>query len=255
MTNYIAIIIGSNEQKNLKNFFAKLKSDTQNKNSFYQYLISYFKYQFVEHYDFHVSYLIIEDIYWESSNQEACNKLCQYADKEQLSYFTLNFNNRTNEVIKSNNEEREFYHIAVETLINVHREITIVDRCRKSLKEWVLDQFDLTTLADIVNHGAVSGWSGITYYSETIALYDKYHSDIWEMLYDDTKDMGYKSIFELLSTFRQSDVADDAQFKNLLVWYAIEKIAFDITQGEYPSENDEENNFDDSDELILTGKD
>ena len=109
-----------------------------------------------------------------------------------------------------------------------------------TFKEWMLNQFTLNELADLCNYGAQGGFSGLIYYSETTALYDQYQDDIWEMLEEDRVQYGYQSCSELIASFNGAkDVSSDYQYKNLLVWYATEKIAFNITQGEYLSDNDE----------------
>jgi hypothetical protein len=103
-----------------------------------------------------------------------------------------------------------------------------------AFKEWIKKEYGWNTLADITNHGCISGFSGLTYYSETTALYRKYKDDIWEMLNEDTESFGYKNVSELISTFNGADCADNNdRFENLLVWYAVEKVAFEVTDGEY----------------------
>lgn len=108
----------------------------------------------------------------------------------------------------------------------------------KTFKEWMLHQFEHNELADLCNHGAQGGFSGLIYYHETTALYNQYHEDIWEMLYDDAESLGIHCL-ELVATFGGArDVHSDAQYKNLLIWYAAEKIADEVTQGEYQSDDD-----------------
>lgn len=116
----------------------------------------------------------------------------------------------------------------------------------ENFKAWMLANFDKTELADICNHGAQSGFCGLTYYSETVALYDQFEADIWSALDEDCEALGYKSIPELIATFGgASATMSDHQHKNLLVWYLAEKVAFEITEGEYPSDDECENNAED----------
>ncbi len=78
---------------------------------------------------------------------------------------------------------------------------------------------------DIANHGCVNGFSGVIYYSETVAKYDKYQEEIWNSLYEDADEQGI-NILELIATFNGAkDVGSNDQFKNLMVWYYIEKLA------------------------------
>lgn len=104
-------------------------------------------------------------------------------------------------------------------------------------KQWVIATFTHNELADITNHGAAAGWHGITYYSETAALYKRFEDPIWEMLEEDTFAFGHGSVLEFMATFHQAkDVGSDVQLRNLLVWYAVERVAFEVTQGEYIDE-------------------
>jgi hypothetical protein len=83
---------------------------------------------------------------------------------------------------------------------------------------------------DIANHGADSGFSGITYTSDTVELYNKFEGEIWEALCEDAHGMGYSNPIELVVTFKRSDMLSDPDtFKNLLVWYMAERIAQRMT--------------------------
>ena len=82
---------------------------------------------------------------------------------------------------------------------------------------------------DIANHGADAGYPCITYTVDTVKLYNKYEDDIYEMLNEDADDMGYGSPEELIATFRRKDMLSSPdQRKNLLVWYACEKVAREL---------------------------
>lgn len=79
--------------------------------------------------------------------------------------------------------------------------------------------------SDIASHGCSGGFPYITYYSDTVALHDKFEAEIWDMLGDDAGDMGM-NVPELIASFNGSkDVLTMVAFKNLLVWYACEKLA------------------------------
>lgn len=103
----------------------------------------------------------------------------------------------------------------------------------KSFKEWMATNFEHYQLADIVNHGIEGGFPGLTYYSETIELYKQFEEEIWDMLEEDAESEG-KSALELIASFGGAkNVCSGAQFENLLVWYAAERVAHELTQGEY----------------------
>lgn len=87
------------------------------------------------------------------------------------------------------------------------------------------DEYD-ETLADLARGGADAGFPGLTYYSDTVALYDEFSEEIWEALYEDANDMGVAHPIDLIATFGGAkNVGSDAQFKNLMVWYMAERIA------------------------------
>ncbi len=93
-----------------------------------------------------------------------------------------------------------------------------------TLEGWFIDNLKDQS-EDIANCGCSGGFSGVIYYSETVAKYDKYQEEIWNALYEDAEDQGI-NILELIATFNGAkDVGSNDQFKNLMVWYYIEKLA------------------------------
>jgi hypothetical protein len=53
-----------------------------------------------------------------------------------------------------------------------------------TLKDWVNSKIEAGdwTASEIMQHGCVSGFSGLIYYRETVALHDQYENEIWECL-------------------------------------------------------------------------
>ena len=85
---------------------------------------------------------------------------------------------------------------------------------------------------DIANFGCVNGFDGLIYYSETVEKYNRYEAEIWDSLFQDAEEQGINCL-QLIASFNGSkDVGSNDQFKNLLVWYYIEKLAFDIVNQE-----------------------
>ena len=83
-------------------------------------------------------------------------------------------------------------------------------------------------ISDIATHGCRCGVSGLTYYTETIAFYDKHKKEIWDMLYDLSEDSGFSIPF-LMSDFDGArNVSDHDTFKNFLVWWAVTQKAREI---------------------------
>lgn len=109
----------------------------------------------------------------------------------------------------------------------------------KSLRQWVRANFDKEQLEDIMTHGCVSGFPGVTYYKDTGKLYDHFSDEIWQMVYDGSQDAGMSEL-EYIASFNGSNVGSHAQFANLLVWFAVEEIARELTEdtddeGDYAS--------------------
>ena len=78
---------------------------------------------------------------------------------------------------------------------------------------------------DIANHGADAGYPHITYTKDTVELFDEYGDEIWEMATNEAEELGY-NVAEMISHFSRSDMLESLDtFKNLMVWYACEKIA------------------------------
>ena len=100
-----------------------------------------------------------------------------------------------------------------------------------TLQDWfndnLADQAD-----DISNHGINGGFSGVIYYAETVAKYDKYQEEIWDKLSEDAEASG-QNILEFIASFNGAkDVGSNDQFKNLCVWYYIEQLAYEKANNE-----------------------
>jgi hypothetical protein len=103
-------------------------------------------------------------------------------------------------------------------------------------------------ISDIATHGCSGGVSGLTYYTETIAFYDKHKKEIWDMLYDMSEDQGFSIPF-LISDFNGArNVSDEDTFKNLLVWWAVETKAREI-ENDAEDEPEKMDTFDQIDHL------
>jgi hypothetical protein len=91
-------------------------------------------------------------------------------------------------------------------------------------EHWGEDADDI--LRDIARGGADAGHPGITYYSDTAALYEAHEGEIWDALYQDADDLGYDHPLALIATFGgAANVGSQTQLANLLVWYMAERIA------------------------------
>tara|TARA_Y100000310_G_scaffold315824_1_gene366853 strand:+ start:1589 stop:1915 length:327 start_codon:yes stop_codon:yes gene_type:complete len=82
---------------------------------------------------------------------------------------------------------------------------------------------------DIANHGADAGYPHISYTSDTVEIYNRFEDEIYEWLNEDAESFGHQSPDELIATFGRKDMLSwpDGR-KNLLVWYACERLAHQI---------------------------
>ena len=94
-------------------------------------------------------------------------------------------------------------------------------------KQYLIDNYDHNTLADIARHGCSGGVSGMIYYEQTSALYRKFA----HALHDAVRE--YKIATGELPQFIVQELDDFGSFSNSMVWFAAEYFAHEITQGEY----------------------
>lgn len=99
----------------------------------------------------------------------------------------------------------------------------------KSFRDWMQANFDKDDLRDIARYGCGNGFPGLTYYTDTVKLYDRFEDEIWERAYEYAEGMDYTSILDMLANANGADVATGTQFKNLMVWLVAEEIARELT--------------------------
>lgn len=101
-----------------------------------------------------------------------------------------------------------------------------------TFKQYMAENYEHNELAEIALHGCASGCaSGMIYYSETIALFDKYRDDLFEIMGDCQESMGESC--DNLPEYVAKNGATFATFANAVVWFCAEVVAYEKTQGEY----------------------
>lgn len=92
---------------------------------------------------------------------------------------------------------------------------------------------------DVANHGADAGWSGFTYYTDTVAFTKRNKADILEMAKEMAESIGEGNMFDLIAGFNclkilpeeaaeaiynsKSDAKDTVY--NALAWFALEEVS------------------------------
>jgi len=104
-----------------------------------------------------------------------------------------------------------------------------------TFKEWMLSEIP-DSIEDIANHGASGGYPQLTYYRDTVKLYDEHEEEIWDMLEEDRQALGSANIIEFVSGFGcAGQIQSSDTFKNALVWYMAERTAQELNEaGEIP---------------------
>jgi hypothetical protein len=88
----------------------------------------------------------------------------------------------------------------------------------------MMQNYSLDELRDISEHGCVSGCAtGLIYYSDTLAFYDKYCEELHEVISQDCEDFGETPKY-LTDALAQGCTS----FKNAVVWYVAESYAFEL---------------------------
>lgn len=87
----------------------------------------------------------------------------------------------------------------------------------------------LESASDIASHGADGGYPHLTYTRDCAETFDLFADEIWEMAVQDAEEMGSKNVAEFIAGFGRADMLSDfTQMKNLMLWYAAEKVAREI---------------------------
>jgi hypothetical protein len=108
-----------------------------------------------------------------------------------------------------------------------NREETMTTETKPAtFREWFKQNLAEDYGRDIANHGADAGYPHITNTADTVELFDQYGEEIWEMAVEEAESMGCKNVAEMIAGFKRADrIGSLATFKNLMVWYAVERLA------------------------------
>lgn len=96
------------------------------------------------------------------------------------------------------------------------------------LTAWVKRHYSRDERRDIAQYGCSSGFSGLSYYAETMKIYRTYKEEIWEILQESAQESGYSDVIQMvadIANHRQVRLDEPYLFENYLVWFAVETIA------------------------------
>jgi hypothetical protein len=98
----------------------------------------------------------------------------------------------------------------------------------KTFRQWFIRNLK-ESAQDIAEHGADAGYPFISYTRDTVKIYDKYEEEIWDKLNESADGQGVHPM-TLVASFGRADMATSpGGFKNLLVWFACEELARELT--------------------------
>lgn len=101
----------------------------------------------------------------------------------------------------------------------------------KTFKKWTRANFTDGELKDMVNHGVDGGFHHLTYYSDTVKVYEHFKDEIFEKLVEMTDEMGHENVYVLLGSFNKDHMPGNYdQFANQLTWFMAEETAREILQ-------------------------
>lgn len=120
-------------------------------------------------------------------------------------------------------------------------------------------QYFQESAENINDHGAIGGFSGFSYYHDTVRFFDDNREPILKMAAEMAADCGYKSSFEMMAAFNcfagltdqeifnaliDPEAEEATTVKNGLAWFALEEVARAV----YDYQNDDDAEEDDAGE-------
>ena len=85
------------------------------------------------------------------------------------------------------------------------------------------EQQELFLIKDIAVHGCEGGVTGLIYYDEVCSFYDAFEQDVWNYVVEAAEASGESVFF-----FLDKDIKTPRQFKNSMVWFAVECAAQEL---------------------------
>lgn len=96
----------------------------------------------------------------------------------------------------------------------------------QTFAQWMSETYTVGELSEIAEHGCSGGVPGMIYYTETTAIFERFEDELWDMLAEDADNFGYPTALAFLASLNGAqDVSTPAQERNLIVWYAAERVA------------------------------
>jgi hypothetical protein len=102
-----------------------------------------------------------------------------------------------------------------------------------NFRKFVTSNYSYNELADIANYGCQGGVHGLIYYKELRDLYGEYASDIHDIV-GEWRESGGEGVPEFIA----EHLGCFDMFVSHMVWFAVEWVAFEETDGQYEVEEE-----------------
>ena len=93
----------------------------------------------------------------------------------------------------------------------------------KTFEQYLTENYTTTELQDIARHGCQGGVTGMIYYEETTEIYQRFASDLHDILDTFISEQGY------FPEFISKNIGSTSLFYNAMVWFCAEITAMNLT--------------------------
>ena len=98
-----------------------------------------------------------------------------------------------------------------------------------NFKQHMKSTYSHNELADMANHGANTGHSGLIWTTDLVDLFNHHKEALFEIMQDYAENTGEKG----LPKYVLDHVESFESFAGAVVYFCAEYVAYDLTQGEY----------------------
>ena len=106
----------------------------------------------------------------------------------------------------------------------------------RTLEKHLRDNYTHNELADCARYGCQGGFGDFIYYSDTVKYFEQFKEECFEIIEEYNSEMGESGFPKYIN----DNMEDYTHFANSVIWFAVEWVAYAITQGEYIREDEEE---------------
>jgi len=104
----------------------------------------------------------------------------------------------------------------------------------RELEKHLRENYTHNELADCANHGCEGGFGDFIYYSDTIRYFEQFKEECFDII-SEYKEMTGEEGFP---PYIDKNMDSYTSFANAMIWFAVEWVAREITNGEYIEEEE-----------------